>query len=26
MGDMKPEKAAEGGIMSIDKMIKPIGA
>ena len=25
MGDMKPEKAAEGGIMSIDKMIKPIG-
>ena len=26
MGDMKPEPAAEGGIMSIDKMIKPIGA
>ena len=26
MGDMKPESAAEGGIMSIDKMIKPIGA
>ena len=26
MGDMEPEPAAEGGIMSIDKMIKPIGA
>ena len=25
MGDMKPEPAAEGGIMRIDKMIKPIG-
>ena len=25
MGDMEPESAAEGGIMSIDKMIKPIG-
>ena len=26
MGDMKPKPAAKGGIMSIDKMIKPIGA
>ena len=26
MGDMKPESAAEGGIMSIDEMMKPIGA
>ena len=26
IGDMKPKPAAEGGIMSIDKMIKPIGA
>ena len=25
MGDMKPEEAAKGGIMSIDEMIKPIG-
>ena len=25
MGDMKPKPAAEGGIMSIDEMIKPIG-
>jgi len=26
IGDMKPKPAAEGGIMSVDKMIKPIGA
>ena len=26
MGDMKPESAAKGGIMSIDEMMKPIGA
>ena len=26
MGDMKPKPAAEGGIMSIDEMMKPIGA
>ena len=26
IGDMKPESAAEGGIMSIDEMMKPIGA
>ena len=25
MGDMEPEPAAKGGIMSIDEMIKPIG-
>ena len=25
IGDMKPEPAAKGGIMSIDEMIKPIG-
>jgi len=25
MGDMQPEEAAKGGIMSIDEMIKPIG-
>ena len=25
MGDMKPEEAVKGGIMSIDEMIKPIG-
>ena len=25
MGDMKPEEAAKGGIMSINEMIKPIG-
>jgi hypothetical protein len=25
MGDMEPEKAAEGGIMNINEMIKPIG-
>ena len=25
IGDMKPEEAAKGGIMSIDEMIKPIG-
>ena len=25
IGDMKPKPAAEGGLMSIDKMIKPIG-